>query len=138
MHGYTYSGHATACAVGLKNIEILEREGLVQNAKVMGEEMLKGFKVLQQKYNFIGEVRTFGLLGAIQIVKNRETGELFNPLLSPIAIKEMTKRGLILRTVTYDQDTIVFAPPLIITKNELNEMLRIVDETFDYFKKKLL
>lgn len=138
MHGYTYSGHATACAVGLKNIEILEREGLVQNAKVMGEEMLKGFKVLQQKYDFIGEVRTFGLLGAIQIVKNRETGELFNPLLSPIAIKEMTKRGLILRTVTYDQDTIVFAPPLIITKNELNEMLRIVDETFDYFKKKLL
>jgi len=138
MHGYTYSGHALACAVGLKNIEIIEREGLVQNAKEMGEEMLKGFKALKQKYDFLGEVRTFGLLGAIQIVKNRETGELFDPLLSPIAVKEMTKRGLILRTVTYDQDTIVFSPPLILTKDELKEMLRIVDETFAYLQKEVV
>lgn len=138
MHGYTYSGHPTACAVGLKNLEIIEREGLVQNAKIMGEEMLKGFQALQQKYDFIGDVRTFGLLGAIGLVKNRETGELFNPLLSPIAVKEMTKRGLILRTVTYGQDTIVFSPPLIITKNEMNEMLHIVDETFAYLQKEII
>ncbi|MED3662705.1 aspartate aminotransferase family protein [Ureibacillus sp. FSL K6-8385] len=138
MHGYTYSGHPTACAVGLKNLEIIEREGLVQNAKIMGEEMLKGFQALQQKYDFIGDVRTFGLLGAIGLVKNRETGELFDPLLSPIAVQEMTKRGLILRTVTYGQDTIVFSPPLIITKNELNEMLRIVDETFAYLQKEII
>lgn len=138
MHGYTYSGHATACAVGLKNIEIIEREGLVENAKVMGEEMLKGFIELQQKYDFIGEVRTFGLLGAIELVKNRETGELFNPLLSPIAVKEMTKRGLILRTVTYDQDTIVFSPPLILSKSELDEMLSIVDETLAYLQEEII
>ena len=128
----------SACAVGLKNLEIIEREGLVQNAKIMGEEMLKGFQALQQKYDFIGDVRTFGLLGAIGLVKNRETGELFDPLLSPIAVQEMTKRGLILRTVTYGQDTIVFSPPLIITKNELNEMLRIVDETFAYLQKEII
>lgn len=138
MHGYTYSGHATACTVGLKNIEIIEREGLVQNAKEMGEEMLKGFKALEEKYDFISKGRTFGLLGAIQIVKNRETGEMFDTLLSPIAVKEMTKRGLILRTVIYDQDTIVFSPPLIITKNELNEMLRIVDETLAYIQKEFI
>lgn len=138
MHGYTYSGHATACAVGLKNIEIIERESLVENAKIMGEEMLKGFKALRKKYDFIGDVRTLGLMGAIQIVKNRETGELFNPLLSPIAVKEMKKRGLIVRTVTYDQDTVVFAPPLIITKSEMNELLRIVDDTFAYLQNEII
>ncbi|MFS8629902.1 MAG: aspartate aminotransferase family protein, partial [Bacillales bacterium] len=106
MHGYTYSGHPMACAVGLKNIEIIEREGLVENARVMGEWMLQGFKALQKKYDFIGEVRAFGLLGAIQFVRDRETRELFDPLLSPIAVKEMKKRGLILRTVTYGQDTV--------------------------------
>ena len=138
MHGYTYSGHPMACAVGLKNIEIIEREGLVENARVMGEWMLQGFKALQKKYDFIGEVRAFGLLGAIQFVRDRETRELFDPLLSPIAVKEMKKRGLILRTVTYGQDTVVFAPPLIITKSEMNELLRIVDETFAYLQKEVI
>lgn len=135
MHGYTYSGHALACQVGLKNIEIIEREKLVENAANMGEAMLEGFKALQGKYSFIGRVRTIGLLGAIELVKSRETGELFETLLSPIFVQETMKRGLILRTVTYDQDTVVFSPPLILSKAELNEMLRILDETFEYVRK---
>src|SRR5690606_21876650 len=46
MHGFTYSGHPTAAAVGLKNSEIIERENLVENSRLMGEELLKGFKEL--------------------------------------------------------------------------------------------
>ena len=129
MHGYTYSGHAVACQVGLKNIEIVEREGLVENAQKMGEAMLEGFKRLQEKYSFIGHIRTIGLLGAIELVKSRETGEMFDTPLSPVFVQETMKRGLILRTVTYDQDTVVFSPPLILTSTELEEMLRILDET---------
>lgn len=138
MHGYTYSGHAMACAVGLKNIEIIERENLVENAAKMGEAMLEGFRVLQDKYSFIGRVRTLGLLGAIELVKSRETGELFDTLLSPIFVQETMKRGLILRTVTYEQDTIVFAPPLILSQAELNEILRILDETFEFVRKNIV
>lgn len=138
MHGYTYSGHALACQVGLKNIEIVERENLVENAAVMGDAMLKGFQALQEKYSFIGRVRTLGLLGAIELVKSRETGELFESPLSPIFVQETMKRGLILRTVTYDQDTVVFAPPLILSKVELDEMLRILDETFEYIRKTIV
>lgn len=138
MHGYTYSGHALACQVGLKNIEIVEQEKLVENAAKMGEAMLVGFKALQEKYAFIGCVRTIGLLGAIELVKSRETGELFNTPLSPIFVQETMKRGLILRTVTYEQDTVVFSPPLILSKAELDEMLRILDETFDYIRKTIV
>ncbi|MFJ7837849.1 aspartate aminotransferase family protein [Lysinibacillus sphaericus] len=138
MHGYTYSGHALACQVGLKNIDILEREMLIENAASMGEAMLTGFKALQEKYNFIGNVRTIGLLGAIELVKNRETGELFKTAISPIFVQETMKRGLILRTVTYEQDTVVFAPPLILSKAELNEMLRILDETFEFVRKTII
>lgn len=137
MHGYTYSGHPVACQIGLKNIEIIEREGLVKNAEVMGEKMLLGFKALREKYSFIGRVRTLGLLGAIELVKNRETGGLFDKPLSPVVVQETMKRGLILRTVTYDQDTIVFAPPLILTEPELNEMLNILDKTFQYIESTL-
>lgn len=138
MHGYTYSGHALACQVGLKNIDILEREMLIENAASMGEAMLTGFKALQEKYSFIGNVRTIGLLGAIELVKNRETGELFDTAISPIFVQETMKRGLILRTVTYEQDTVVFAPPLILSKAELNEMLRILDETFEFVRKTII
>lgn len=100
--------------------------------------MLEGFKALQEKYSFIGRVRTIGLLGAIELVKSRETGELFQSYLSPIFVQETMKRGLILRMVTYDQDTVVFSPPLILSKAELDEMLRILDETFEYVRKTIV
>ena len=91
MHGYTYSGHPVVCQIGLKNIEIIEREGLVKNAEVMGEKMFLGFKALREKYSFIGRVRTLGLLGAIELVKNRETGGLFDKPLSPVVVQETMK-----------------------------------------------
>lgn len=132
MHGYTYSGHPVACQVGLKNIEIIERENLVENADVMGKKMLEGFYALQEKYSIIRSARTHGLLGAFELVSSRETGEPFDTPLSPIFVQETMKRGLILRTCTYDQDTVVFSPPLILSKSELDEMLSILDDTLLY------
>lgn len=130
LHGYTYSGHAMACAVGLKNIEIIERENLVENAKAMGVELLAGFKKLQSKHRIVGHVRALGLIGGIQIVKNQKTGEGFESPLAPRIVAEAAKRGLICRAVTFDQDTLVFAPPLIITKEEIEKIIGILDETF--------
>lgn len=130
LHGYTYSGHAMACAVGLKNLEIIERENLVENSKLMGTELLAGFQKLQRKYKFVGHVRALGLIGGIQIVKNQQTGEGFDAPLAPRIVNEAAKRGLIIRAVTFDQDTLVFAPPLVITKQEVDRIIDILDETF--------
>ena len=128
MHGYTYSGHPTACSVALKNIEIIERENLTENARIMGEELLKGFRYLQLKHEMIGDVRALGLIGGISFVKDKATGERFETPLSPKIASEAAKRGLILRTVIFDQDSLVFAPPLIITKEEIETMITILDE----------
>lgn len=131
LHGYTYSGHAMACAVALKNIEIIERENLVENAAVMGQEMLQGFQSLQEKHSMIGEVRALGLMGAIEIVKDKQTNERFGSPLAPQVVNEAAKRGLILRSVVFDgQDTLVFAPPLIMTKEDITSLISILDETF--------
>lgn len=131
LHGYTYSGHAMACAVALKNIEIIERENLVENAAVMGQEMLKGFQSVQEKHSIIGEVRALGLMGAIEIVKDKQTNERFASPLAPQLVNEASKRGLILRSVVFDgQDTLVFAPPLIMTKEDITSLISILDETF--------
>src|SRR5699024_7168527 len=64
-HGYTYSGHPVAAAVALKNLEIVQEENLIENVRARGEQMVKGFKELQAKYDKIVEVRGIGLLGAI-------------------------------------------------------------------------
>lgn len=127
LHGYTYSGHPTACSVGLKNIEIIEREQLVENSRIMGRELLNGFKYLQLNHQIVGDVRTLGLMGGMEIVKNRQLKERFEPLLSPRLVEEAAKRGLIIRSVTFDQDTLVFAPPLTINKKEIERVIDILD-----------
>ncbi|WP_394121823.1 aspartate aminotransferase family protein [Planococcus donghaensis] len=131
LHGYTYSGHAMACAVALKNIEIIERENLVANSKEMGKVMLEEFTKLQQQHDIIGEVRTLGLIGAIEVVKDKETNERFESPIVPQLVAEAAKRGLIFRSVVFDgQDTLVFAPPLTITQEEVVAMTDIIHETF--------
>lgn len=129
FHGYTYSGHPMACAVALKNIEIIEKEKLVDNARIMGEELLTGFKKIQSKYKIIGHVRALGLIGAIQFVRNKQTGERFSSPVAPQIVAGALKRGLICRAVTFDQDTVVFAPPLVINKQEIEHLLQILEET---------
>ncbi|MFD1707899.1 aspartate aminotransferase family protein [Siminovitchia sediminis] len=136
MHGYTYSGHPTACAVALKNIEIIEREDLVANSKAMGEEMLAGFKWLQQEHDIVGEVRALGLMGAIEIF--REGNERFAEPLSPKIVAESLERGLIHRGVIYEgADTLIFAPPININKYEINKMINILHDVLSVVEKNI-
>lgn len=137
LHGYTYSGHATACAVGLKNIEILERENLVENSRLMGEELLNGFKELQMEFDFIGEVRALGLIGAIEMV-HPVTKQRFDSFIAPRVSEEAAKRGLIVRTVVFEgMDTVVFSPPLIINKQEVQELISIMRAALAAVKEEL-
>ncbi|MEH7122373.1 aspartate aminotransferase family protein [Bacillus sp. JJ1503] len=129
LHGYTYSGHPMACAVALKNIEIIEEENLIENAEIMGSEMLKGFKWIQGERQIVGKVKGLGLMGGIEIVKDKQTNEKFTAPVAPRVVTEAAKRGLICRSVVFDgQDTVVFSPPLIINKEEMARMLEILHD----------
>ncbi len=121
MHGYTYSGHAAACAVGLKNIEIIEREGLVARGKTLGEYLLQRLQTLQE-FPMVGEVRGLGLLCGVEIVADRTTKQADAALAGNIA-KACQDRGLRTRPVG---NTLAFAPPLIITKEEIDELAAIL------------
>ncbi len=126
FHGYTYSGHPTATAVGLKNIEIMEKEGLVENSRKMGEVMLEGFKKIKKELDIVGEVRALGLLGAVELVADPETNKRFAPELqvAPKVIEALHQRGVICRAVTYEgTDIICFAPPLIMNEEQVNTMV---------------
>src|SRR5690606_28611173 len=137
-HGYTYSGHPLCSAIALKNLEIIEKEDLITNVKNMGAELQKGLNWLQEKHDLLGEVRGVGLLGAIEVLKNKETKERYEDRVSPKVVEEAFKRGLILRSIVYgEQDTLAFAPPFIITKQEVETIISIVDDSFITVKNSL-
>jgi|SRR5690625_771748 len=140
FHGFTYSGHPTATKVALKNIEIIEKENLVENSRKMGEELFKGFQEIKSHLNIIGNVRTLGLLGAIELVKDPETNERFSPGLkvSVRVIEALHERGVICRAVSYDgTDIICFAPPLIITKEQVDTLIERLEDAVAHVQKDL-
>ena len=131
--GLTYSGHPLACAAGVASIEAFREEGIVENAAEMGEVLGDGLAALADKHESIGEVRGLGLFYGVELVKDRETreplvpfnasGEAFAPM-AKIA-KAALENGLYLMT---HWNVIIVAPPLTITREELDEGLEKLDE----------
>ena len=124
-HGYTYSGHPTAAAIALKNLEIIKEENLIDNVNEMGKVMLDGFKWIKEQYSEINDVRGIGLLGGISFHRAEEAAPI-----TPKIVDAALERGLIGRSVVYGgQDTLAFAPPFIINKTEMDNMINIVNDS---------
>jgi putrescine---pyruvate transaminase len=126
MHAYTYSGHPTCCAVGLKNIEIIEKEGLVKHAGEMGTRLLNGLKTLEE-FAAVGDVRGLGLMAAVELVGDRSTKTPTDPALKigPHVQDECVKHGLYTRI---RGDIIMLCPPLVIRDEEVDRIVDILRE----------
>lgn len=120
-HGFTNSGNPACCAAALKTIEILERDGLVQRAAALGERLHAGLRALRSS-PLVGDVRGIGLMGAVELVRNKDTREAFPASAGVGAFFRSAARehGLLLRAVG---DTICMSPPLIISAEELDTLL---------------
>ncbi|MEP7245603.1 MAG: aminotransferase, partial [Gammaproteobacteria bacterium] len=131
VHGYTYSGHPVAAAVALRNIAIIEREHLVtRTATDTGPWLARGLNELAT-HPRVGETRSLGLLGAIEIVSRKGTNERFGGAegkAGPIVRDHSIKNGLMVRAI---RDTIVMCPPLTITHEEIDRMLGIIRAALD-------
>jgi putrescine---pyruvate transaminase len=119
MHGYTYSGHAAACAVGLKNMEIMESDNYPARARELGKRLLSGLKTLSS-FPFVGDVRGLGLLCGVEIVSDK-AGKTADPAMATRIFKAAQERGLRLRAVG---NTLACCPPLMITENEVDEIVK--------------
>jgi len=129
MHAFTYSGHPACCAVGLKNIDIIEREGLVERSAAGGRRLLSGLKSLLD-LEAVGETRGLGMIAAVEIVEDRKTRKLFDPgeKVGERLRNEMTKRGLITRV---RGDLIFLAPPLVTTDEQIDRIVEITREAIE-------
>ena len=135
-HGYTYSGHALAAAAGLANLDIIEREDLIGNARRTGAYLQRRLRETLADLPHVGEVRGIGLLAAVEFVADRAVKLRFDPELGvgQRIAAACFKRGLIVRSMPAG-DTIGFSPPLVITPGEVDEIVGItgdsVAEVFD-------
>ena len=130
-HGYTYSGHPVACAVALKNLEIIEREGLVDRVRDdTGPYFRKALMQALSGHPLVGQVRTYGLLGAIEIVKDRETRERFLPSGSAAVVvrDHAIANGMMLRATG---DTMILSPPLIWTRETIDMAVERIGKALD-------
>ena len=134
MHAYTYSGHPMCCAVGLANIEIMERERLWERSAKLGTRLHAGLLSLQKELPAIGDVRGGkGLIAAAELVADRATKVGF-PNDQKVGFRvrrEMEKRGLVTRIRTYptgpttSSEQVFFSPPLVITEEQLDRVLDV-------------
>ncbi len=117
--GFTYNGHPTACAVALANLEIIERERLLERALTTGEHLLAGLRTLAD-IEIVGEVRGVGMMLAVELVADRATRE---PLPDAELLQDVIRRetGVIVRNCAH---SLVLSPPLVMTEAEAD---RVVD-----------
>ena len=127
-HGYTYTGHPTVCAAGLANIEIIESEKLVQKAREQGRYLQKQLATLKD-LPIVGDVRGKGLMAAVELVKDKETKEMFAAETKVVARvwERALRSGLLTRMG--GSNIIAICPPLIITREQIDEMVTTLRET---------
>lgn len=131
--GLTYSAHPVSCAAALETIKIYEDDNLIENAAAMGKYVEEKVEQLKQKHPSIGNFRTTGLLGCIELVKNRTTKEPMAPFnAKPDEMTVMNKVAAKIKDLgmyTFVRWSYIFiAPPLCVTKEQIDEGLAIISE----------
>ncbi len=120
-HGFTYSGHPVAAAVALENIRILREEKIVEQVKTKTAPYLQSRWQELLEHPLVGEARGVGLLGALELVKNKKTRERFaDPGVGMLCREHCFRNGLVMRAVG---DTMIISPPLVISEEQIDELV---------------
>ncbi|MDQ0244341.1 adenosylmethionine-8-amino-7-oxononanoate aminotransferase [Bacillus fengqiuensis] len=127
-HVNTFGGNPAACAVAVKNLEIMERENLFQRSKQLGAYLLDELKDALQNHPHVGDVRGKGLLIGIELVESKETKEPLNPVMVNGVIASCKQNGLIIgkngATVAGYNNVLTLSPPLNITEEDLEFLIK--------------
>ena len=119
-HGYTYGGHPLGCALGVKAIEIYQRRNILEHVRSLIPQFERRLKALGD-HPMVGETRSCGLVGALEMVSSKQTRKPFDPkkAVGPTVVRMIQEHGLILRAIG---DSIALCPPMIITEDELDTL----------------
>ncbi|MBS17610.1 MAG: hypothetical protein CL738_05355, partial [Chloroflexi bacterium] len=135
-HMYTYSAHPGGAAAALKNLEILEKEDLITNAKDRGKQLFERLEEIKNKSRIVGENRGVGLLQGLELVKDKESKEHFDSSLkiNQILTQKLKDRGIWIRVPAF---IIPISPPLTVTSGEIEHICLSVEESLKELEKEL-
>lgn len=131
--GLTYSAHPLSCATAVATIEVYQDDGLIENAALLGKYLGRRLEQIKQHHASVGDVRYIGLFSALEIVKNRESKEMIDPLTD--VQKVLRNEGLF----TFNFHNILFVvPPLCINETQLEEGLKIIEKALELTTDKMV
>lgn len=133
QHGYTYSAHPLAAAAALANLDIVENDGLVEQAARRGERLRAGLQEAFADHELVGEIRGIGLVAALEFVAERgERPVRFDPALTVGAriTRACLERGMITRALPA-AETISFSPPFVVSEAEIDTIVTVAREAVD-------
>ncbi|MGW8367486.1 MAG: aspartate aminotransferase family protein [Gammaproteobacteria bacterium] len=130
FHGFTYSGHPTCCAVALANISLLKRDRLIEKVRDETGPYLSERWAALADHPLVGETRSRGLVGALELVRDKATRERFAPLgrVGTMCRDLCVENGLVMRAVG---DTMIISPPLVIDKSQIDELVDLARRSLD-------
>lgn len=129
-HGYTYSGHPVACAVGLANLELMEREDLPRKVREdLAPYLAKRFAEIAE-HPLVGLAETCGFVAGLVLVKDKASKAMYDPDLAVgmMCRAHCFRNGLIMRAVG---DRMIIAPPLVMTREQIDEMVALIQRCLD-------
>lgn len=131
-HGYTYSAHPLAATAALTNLDIIERDGLMGQAKARGDHLHQRLRDAFEGHPLVGEIRGHGLVGAVELVEAQDPLRRFEPRgkVSGALVKRARELGVITRALP-NADTISFSPPFVVTEAELDQMVAGTRQALD-------
>ena len=129
---YTTAGNPVCCAAALASFDVIEEENLVEKSRKDGEYVRERFKKMQEKYPVIGDIRIYGLNGGIELVKDRKTKEADSVSASKL-ITYLKDNGVLM--ITVKGNVLRFQPPLVITRDDLDKALDIIEKGFSELEK---
>ena len=137
-HGFTYSSHPLAAAAALANLDIIERERLVDQVRERGQRLQRALRDAFAEHPLVAEVRGRDLIAAVEFAASRDPVQRFDPALKvgPRIAAACLERGLITRALPA-ADTIAFSPPFVVTDAEIDAMVEIAREAVDHVASEL-
>ena len=123
----TFGGNPVSCAAGLAVLDVIEQEGLQENARIVGEYLTSGLQALAEKHSAIGDIRGTGLFIAVELIKDKESREPATAFTADV-VNGLKDRGILTGSIGPDANILKLRPPMVLSREDADYMLGNLDD----------